>query len=71
MIIEVRVGLELGAAKKLVIHNMYISRSFPDFKYSLQVMLCTQCGQFFTLWYLLGYLKDSNAAAHSVDTGIS
>ena len=52
MIIAVRVGLELGAAKKMVIPNMYISRSFPDFRYSLQVMLCTQCGQFFTLWYL-------------------
>lgn len=46
MIIAVRVGLELGAAKTMVIHNMYISRSFPDFRYSLQVMLCTQCGQF-------------------------
>ena len=36
MIIAVRAGLELGAAKKMVIHNMYISRSFPDFRYSLQ-----------------------------------
>ena len=52
MIITVRVGLELGAAKQLVIHNMYISRSFPDFRYSPQVMLCTQCGHFFTLWHL-------------------
>ena len=52
MIIAVRAGLELGAAKKLVIPHMYLSRSFPDFRYSLQVMLCTLCGQFFTLWYL-------------------
>lgn len=38
MIIAVRVGLDLGAAKKLVIHNMYISSSFPDFRYSLQLV---------------------------------
>ena len=28
-------------------------------------------GHFDELMYKLGYLKDSNAAAHSVDTGIS
>ena len=36
---------------------------YPDYEFDYYIVLL--------LLLLLGYLKDSNAAAHSVDTGIS
>ena len=38
------------------------------------IILCVKSFVFIfprNIWIKLGYLKDSNAAAHSVDTGIS